>query len=109
MSALSTPTSTWQWPVGVLDFAARHKVAPYLDPLLAATRRVYPTARSLRVYMELDPELRDEWHILFEVEVPRSDIPNYVQAQHAWGAELFRLCPAPLVCTFRLALIPVAP
>ena len=25
-----------------------------------------------------------------------------------WGDELFRICPAPLVCEFILALIPVA-
>jgi hypothetical protein len=106
---MSTATATWPWPMEVLDFAARHQVDSCLDPLLTATRRVYPTLRSLRVSLERDPELRDEWHILFEVEVPKSDLPHYVQAQHAWGEELFRLCPAPLVCNFSLALIPVTP
>jgi len=109
MATVTTPPITWQWPAGVLDFAARNHVDIYLDPLLEATRRVYPTARSLRVQMELDPELRDEWHIRFTVEVPAQDIPNYARAQHAWGKELFRVCPAPLVCIFRLFLIPVKP
>ena len=107
MSTVQTAIAAWQWPLDVLDFAARHQVDAFLDPLLAATRRVYPTAQTLRVSLERDPEIRDDWHVLFEVEVPQSDLPNYVAAQHAWGEELFRLCPAPLVCIFRLALIPV--
>jgi len=108
MSVLSTAT-TWQWPADVLDFAARHQLDSYLDPLLAATRKVYPTARSLRVSLELDPELRDEWSIVFDVDVPQTDIPNYVSALRRWSDELFRICPAPLVCTFRLVLTPVGP
>jgi len=106
MSVLSTATA-WQWPADVLDFATRHQVESYLDPLLAATRQVYPTTRSLRVFLEDDPEIRDDWHIVFEVEVPQVDIPNYVQAQHHWTSELYRICPAPLVCLFRLTLIPL--
>jgi hypothetical protein len=107
MSALPSPTSAWQWPTEVLAFAARNKVDGYLDPLLEATRQVFPTARSLQVLLELDPEIRDDWHIIFEVCVPQKDIPSYVKAQDFWTDELFRVCPAPLVCTFRLALIPV--
>jgi hypothetical protein len=109
MPTLQTTITSWQWPLDVVEFAMRHQVDAFLTPLLEATQRVYPTARHLRVSLELDPELRDDWHIVFEVEVPQADVPNYVLAQHAWGEELFRICPAPLVCVFRLALIRVAP
>jgi hypothetical protein len=107
MSTIPPPATARQWPADVLEFAARSGVADYLDPLLEATRRLFPTARSLKVFLEGDPEIRDDWHIVFEVEVPRANIPSYVHAQHFWIDELYRVCPAPLVCTFRLALIPV--
>jgi hypothetical protein len=106
MSAVPTPSSSWQWPADVLEFAARNQVADYLDPLLQATPGVFPTARSIRVFLESDPEIRDDWHIVFEVRVPKRDLPHPVKSQHFWIDELYRICPAPLVCTFRLRLIP---
>ena len=59
MSAPPATVTAWQWPADVLDFAARSQVAGYLDPLLEATRRLFPTARDLRVMLEADPEIRD--------------------------------------------------
>jgi hypothetical protein len=85
-------------------FAAEYQVADYLDPLLKATWGVFPTAR-VRVFLEDDPEIRDERHILFEVRVPSRDVPHSLKAQHFWIDELYRICPAPLVCTFCLGLI----
>src|SRR2546430_369421 len=105
MSAPSATATAWQWPADVLDFAARSQVGAYLDPLLDATRRLFPTARGLRVFLEGDPEIRDDWHIVFDVRVPRADVPHFVSAQHFWIDELYRICPAPLVCTFRLGLV----
>ena len=105
MSAPAPPGTAWQWPAEVLDFASRFQVGAYLDPLLDATRRLFPTARELRVFLEDDPEIRDDWHIVFDVRVPRADVPQFVNAQHFWIDELYRLCPAPLVCTFRLGLV----
>jgi len=92
---------------GVLDFAVRNKVDLLLEPLLAATRQVFPTARDLRVLLESDPEIRDDWHIVFDVGAPESDIPDYLEVQHRWVDELFRICPATSVCILRLALSPV--
>jgi hypothetical protein len=91
----------------VLDFARRQQVDAYLQPLLEATRGLFPKARDLKVFLEGDPEIRDDWHIVFEVCVPAVHIPSYVKAQRFWIDELYRVCPAALVCTFRLALIPV--
>lgn len=107
---MSTPTAVqWQWPADVLDFAVKHHVDGYLNPLLEATRRVYPTVRDIRVLLELDPELRDDWHIVFEVSVPWGDVPNYVEAQNRWNREAFSICPPPQICMFRLTLLPLSP
>ena len=107
MSAPATTTTAWQWPADVLDFAAKHDVAAYLDPLLQATQRLFPTARRLKVSVEADPEIRDDWHIVFDIEVPHQDVPDYVDTQHKWIRALCAICPAPLMCTFRLLLVTV--
>jgi hypothetical protein len=107
MSILSPVPTAWQWPGDVLAFAGRNQVSAYLDPLLEATRRLFPGARSLKVFLEDDPEIRDDWHIVFEVEVPRAQVTHFVEAKHFWTDELYRVCPAPLVCTFRLSLLRV--
>jgi hypothetical protein len=107
MSALVPTTPTWQWSPEVLQFAASRQVAPYLDPFLEATRKVFPTARELKVFVEADRELRDVTWIVFEAYVPQVDIPNYLDAKHRWSDELGRICPGPLVTTFALTLIPV--
>ena len=108
MSTVSTPSpsapSAWQWPADVLEFAAQRQVSAYLDPLLEATRRLYPTARLLRVRVEQDPELRDERWILIEVFAPAADVPSITPAVHAWNNEVFRICPMPLVHNFVLRL-----
>lgn len=107
MSAPVTTTTEWQWPVDVLEFAGQHNVRTYLEPLLLATRQLFSTARGVKVSLEADPEIRDDWHIVFDVQVPHQDVPNYVDAQHQWILALYSICPAPLVCTFRLLLVTV--
>jgi hypothetical protein len=105
MSTLTPPQTTSQWPADVQDFARRQRVDAYLNPLLEATRGVFPTAGGIRVFVEGDAEIRDVRYIVFEVRVPRGDVPHSVKAQHFWIDELYRICPAPLVCTFCLTLI----
>ena len=39
------------------------------------------------------------------MRVPGADIPDFVQAKKRWHRELFAICPAPLVCVFRLSLL----
>jgi hypothetical protein len=96
------------WSADVLDFAAKHQVAAYLEPLLEAARRAYPTARSLKVVLDFDRELRDVWCIVFQVEVPQADVPDYLEARRRWEDELLRICPRPLVPLFCLSLFRVA-
>jgi hypothetical protein len=104
MSAPVFPATEWQWPPDVLAFAAKHKVQPYLDPLLEATQQIFPNSQKLQVYLEEDPEIRDDWHIIFDVQVSGLSVPQARVAQQEWNRALFRSCPAPLVCTFRLYL-----
>jgi hypothetical protein len=85
-----------------LEFSAREKVQDYLEPLLEATRRVFSTARKMKVSLGCDSEIANDWHIVFDFEVPRQDVPNFVEGLHQWNREAFSICPAPLICTFRL-------
>lgn len=57
------------------------------------------------MFLENDPEIRDDWHIVFEVTVSKTDVPDYMKAKRVWIAELYRYCPAPLVCVFRQLLL----
>jgi hypothetical protein len=104
MSAPVTAVTQFAWPADVLEFAARHNIQGCLEQLLEETRRVFPTAQSLKILLEPDPEIQDDWHIDFEVEVPAGDVSDYVEAQHRWTRELYRCCPAPVVYFFRLGL-----
>jgi hypothetical protein len=105
MSAPVTPATDWQWPVDVLDYAAERGVQAYLEPLREAVYRVFPTVQGLRIFVEQDQELRDVRWIVFEVEVPKQDVPDFVQAVHAFGDEKRRICPGPLGCEFCLTLL----
>jgi hypothetical protein len=102
MSAPVRTVAASQWPADVLEFATKEKVQDYLDPLLEATRRVFPTARAIKVSLECDPEIANDWHIVFDFEVPSRDVPHFVEALHRWNREAFAICPAPLICIFRL-------
>jgi hypothetical protein len=107
MSAPVTTATDWQWPEDVLALAGQQGVQLYLKPLLELLQQLFPTAQSLRVYVKEDPEIRDLQCIIFDVEVPAQDIPDFVEAKERWHRESFRICPAPLICNFSLLLVPV--
>jgi hypothetical protein len=92
-----------------VSFAADQGVDGYLPQVLEMTRRQFPAARRIDVNIEDDPEIVDDRHVVIAVEVPDLDPEEYVAAKFRWGQELFRLCPAPLVCVFRCALSIAAP
>jgi hypothetical protein len=108
MSSPVTTATAEYWPPDVLAFAAQHQVADLLDPLRLALDRVFPVMQSSRVRLEEDPEIRDDRHLVFDVRVSRADVPDFGAAKRRWHQELFRLCPPPLVCLFRLVLVRVA-
>src|SRR5258708_7647343 len=95
--------TSYPWPADVLAFAAREKVSQYLEPLLEATRQVFPTGQ-VRVFFERDMAEPDEEYIVFEVSVPRSQLPDYMAADKKWVRETFRICPARLHYAFVFSL-----
>ncbi len=104
MSSLATPATSWQWRPDVLEFAARHGLESYLDPFLEATRQVFPTAKVLRVFPEVDVSLPDIEYLVFDLEVPIADVPEFVPALHRWDDELCQIVPKPLRLLFCLDL-----
>ncbi len=110
MSAvISMPTvwTAWQWPADVKQFAASHEAEQYLEPLREALARLFPTAVHASVEVYQDPELRDERWILFQVQIPNSDVPDYVKAKRAWHDECMRICPSVKLWLFGLVLEPL--
>jgi len=105
MSASAATPTTQPWPPEVLEFAAGRRIADLLDPLRLAVDRLFPVAHSVGVRLEDDPEIRDDRHLIFDVRVSQADVPDFAAAKRRWHEELFRLCPAPLVCVFRLVLV----
>ena len=105
--AIQTPSIAI--PADVYAFAAEQGAAPYLPAILEMTRRRFPDARRLAVLVEEDPEIANDRHIAIEVDVAGITVEQYIAADRNWGHELFQLCPAPLVCVFRLILSIVEP
>ena len=106
---MNSPTSTAPVPVippDVLAFAEEQGVAGCIPQLIDWVREVFPSASRLVLLLEDDPEIPDDWHILFEVDAP-VDVPGYVAAHQRWNEGLFRICPSPFTCTFRLHINPV--
>jgi hypothetical protein len=100
-AAWGTP---WQWSEDVLAFARPFGVEDALGPFLEATRRLFPTALSLEVSLEPDPGIAGLTFFVFDLRVPRADVPDYVKASHAWTDELRRLVPPSNPCPFCLHL-----
>jgi hypothetical protein len=94
---------SYPWPADVLAFAAKHQVGQYLEPLLEATRRLFPTGQ-VKIFFERDAEFPDEQYIVFEVSAPSTDVPEYPAACRKWGAETFRILPARLHAWFVFSL-----
>src|SRR4051812_23987378 len=100
------PPLTEPWSTEVLEFAAQRGVTDYLEPMLDATLRVFPTARRIEVHVERDPEFSSDDGILFLIHIAATAIPDseVVGAFRAWNRATSDCCPAPLICTFLLRL-----
>jgi hypothetical protein len=94
----------WQWPAEVLAFAAGKQMERYLDPLLQVTRRIFPSARRLKASVKQDPEIQDETHIVFEVELAGLTPAEAAAAEGEWTRELHRIYPSPGPHDFHLLL-----
>jgi hypothetical protein len=87
----------------VLAFAREQGVEQYLPPLIAWARQVYPEATRFDVLIEEDPEIVNDRHIVFELDVP-INVEQAREADRRWHAGMFDLIPAPLICVFRLGV-----
>ncbi len=87
----------------VRAFAEEQGVARYLPTVLENTQRLFPNAQRLAVRVVEDPEIANDRHIVFEVDVPLA-VPEARAAQRRWNDALFAACPAPLVCVFTLSM-----
>jgi hypothetical protein len=104
MSTVPPPVVESPWPPDVAAFAAAHGVAECLPKLVAATRQIFPTADRLQVYLEDDPEIADDWHIMIDVTVRGLDTARAYEAHQQWNRALSQWCPSHGVCIFRLRL-----
>ena len=88
----------------VLTFAEEQGVSAYLPAVLAMTRRIFPTW-PLKVFLEDDPEIADDWHIILEVQVPDDTVADALFAlDRQWVGEIFKHCPSTHVYIFRLGM-----
>ena len=108
MSAL-TDVQTGPWSPEVLAYAAKFDVADYLEPLRQATLQVFPSATSLRVYLEDNPEIRELTFLVFEVQVPERDVPNWLKRSNRWDSAFYSILPRPYQCPLVLDLRTVRP
>ena len=104
MATVAPTAATWTWPPDVLAFAAAQGVSAYLNPLLDATRRVFP-GTSLETVVEDDPEVADDRRIVFRVDVTGWLADEIFKAENLWTEELFRCCPATHVWVFHLGMV----
>ncbi len=88
----------------VHEYASKHGIEAPLERLLEATPRIYPNAKSIRVFMEQDVEIKDMWFIVFEVFVLTADYPDYMAAVKLWDEEWMRAYPYPRNHSFVLDL-----
>jgi hypothetical protein len=107
--AVKTPSAwaNWHWPDEVWALAVQTGTEQYLEPYKDALARLWPTARRATVKLDVDPELRDERHITFDVQVPAEDLPDFIKGSHACHDELFRIVPMVKAWVFRTLLEPV--
>jgi hypothetical protein len=91
------------WSNDVKKVAAANGVDDYLLPLLEITQTIFPTTRQLKVAIENDEEVEEDWRIVYVVEVSLT-VPDGVRTVHQWYKQLFECCPPTAACFFRLGL-----
>src|SRR5262249_32513404 len=105
--SMSSPTTSLPLPdvsPDVQAFAEKEGVAPYLPAVLEMTRRIFPN-RPMKGFLEGDPEIANDWHIILEVQMPTdSGVDELDATHHRWNHEIFQHCPSRYVCIFRLGV-----
>ena len=75
----------------VVAFAAAYQAEGCLQPLWETTHRIFPTAQSVKVSVEEDPELRDNTQIVFEVQVAGLSLDQSRRARRQWNEVLLSI------------------
>jgi hypothetical protein len=88
----------------VMAFAAEQSVSTYLPEVLTMTQRIFQRA-VVTIFLEDDPEIANDRHIVFEVDVSGMDEDQLFAAQTRWSRELFEHCPPAYAAVFRYALV----
>jgi hypothetical protein len=91
----------------VAAFAFEHGASPYVTAVLGMTQRIFQRA-PLAMSVEEDPEIANDRHIVFEIDVTGMDEEQLFAAQTEWSREIFRQCPATLAAIFRYGLVAAA-
>jgi len=84
----------------VVAFAREQAVEKYLPELVAWAKQVYPSATRFEVFTEDDPEIANDRHIVFELDVPLS-VDQALEADRRWHEGCLRIEPYPVSCVFR--------
>ncbi len=104
MSAPVKALPVWQWPPEVLELADQKKLRDYLDPLMEATRRIFPAARWIKVRLDQDPEMPDWQTIVFAVGVNGMPAQESFARRSLWIKECINICPYPRDPIFALCI-----
>jgi hypothetical protein len=104
MSSLVTSLPLPEVSPEIQTFAEEQGVAAYLPAVLALTRRIFPNW-PIKVLLEDDPEIANDWHIVLEVQVPEHAAAETLLAlDEQWVEKIFTCCPSTHVCIFRLGM-----
>src|SRR4051794_37432511 len=103
IASTPAPVTGSPWPADVLAYTEQYKVTQFLEPLLQMVKRLFPTA-EVKVSLHVDPELHDTRWVLFDIHVPKGDVPDYPEATRRMHDEEHLICPAPLLQHFVLLL-----
>lgn len=91
-------------PPEVLTFAAEQGVTDYLPAVLEMTRRIFPDV-PLTVLVEDDPEIANDRHIVFEVDVTALNEAQLRERRQRWIREIFDHCPSTHAPVFRIGMV----
>jgi len=92
------------WPEELLAVAEQQQLRHCLEPMLKATREIFPNARRIKVYAKTDYQEPQEKNIVFDVQVAGLDYPQYRAGQDAWITAMYRFRPSPFIYHFVLLL-----
>jgi hypothetical protein len=87
----------------VLTFAVEQGVSAYLPAVLKMTREIFQGA-TIRVELEDDPEIANDWHIVLMVCAKGMDVAQGLEASGRWHGGLLECCPTTLAHVFRISL-----